>query len=73
MSRIKTPWPFILLIFLGLCVLVFSIFDVVFGWELIIVTLALYTVLIILVILLIFVRVRKKPEAIGTVEEFEKR
>jgi predicted RNA-binding Zn-ribbon protein involved in translation (DUF1610 family) len=73
MRWIKTPWPFIILSLLGLIVLVFSIFDVIYDWKLILLSIVLYIVLFILILLVIYLRSKKEIPSITTVEEFEKR
>ena len=65
--------PFIILIILGLCVMIISVFDILYDKGWIIITLASYAVLIVLIMLIFLLR-SKKGEFIevDAVEEFEK-
>jgi len=72
MSWMKSSGPFVMLLIIGLCVMVFSIFDIVYdkGWM--IISLVAFLVLIVITIILIFQKFREKQVAISSIEEFEK-
>jgi len=73
MSWIKGSGPFIILIILGLCVMIFSIYDIIFdkGWMAVILT--AYALLIIITLtVVVFLRLQKEEVFVETVEEFEK-
>ena len=72
MSGMKSSGPFLILILIGLCVMVFSIFDIIYdkGWM--IISLVAFLVLIIITIILIFLKFREKQVAVSSIEEFEK-
>jgi len=71
---LKKSWILIIFIILGLCVLIFSFCDIVFGMGLIIVAIPAYAVLILLMLILIFRRKQARivPVDLDVVEEFEK-
>jgi predicted RNA-binding Zn-ribbon protein involved in translation (DUF1610 family) len=60
------------ILILGLAVLIFSIYDIVFGKGLMIAVIAVYIVLIALIILKFF-RFKKSNIVVNTVEDFEKK
>lgn len=70
----KQLWLLILFILLGFCVLIFSVYDVVYDMGLVVVSISAYAVLIVIVIYLIFQRSKRKeaPVDMDVVEEFEK-
>ncbi|MCK4364960.1 MAG: hypothetical protein KAW45_02810 [Thermoplasmatales archaeon] len=72
MSGMKSSGPFLILIIIGLCVVVFSIFDIIYdkGWM--IISLVAFLVIIIITIILFFLKFREKQVAIISIEEFEK-
>ena len=72
MSWMKSSKPFVMLLIIGLCMIVFSIFDIVYdkGWM--IISLVTFLVIIVITILLIYQKFREKQVAIGSIEEFEK-
>lgn len=72
MSWIKESGPFVVLSILGLGVMVFSIYDIIFdkGWMLFL--LASFAVLIILVLVFIIFRYRREQVEINSIGEFEK-
>jgi len=72
MSWTKGPWPFFLLAFLGFWVMVFSIWDIVFGKGWINIIIALYVILLVLVVFVIFLRSLKTVETTDVISEFEK-
>lgn len=72
MTWIKGPWPFFLLVFFGFCVMVFSIWDVIFDKGLINVIVAFYVIILVLLIFVIFLRSLKTAATIDILEEFEK-
>lgn len=72
MSFIKSRWPLIILVLLGLCVFIITIYDTIFNKEWKIYLIASYIVLIVLLILTILLRRRKPKKQIGVVEQFEK-
>ncbi len=70
----KQSWLLIILIILGFCMLLFSLYDIIFDMELIVVSLLSYAVLIIFLIILIYIKLKRKkvPVEMDVVEEFEK-
>ena len=70
----KQSWLLILFIILGFCLLIFSLYDIIFNLGLILVSLPAYAVLILLVLLLIYLGLKRKkaPIDMDVVEEFEK-
>jgi len=75
MSWIKSKWPFFLLTFSALWIMIISIFDVIFdkGWMNIVI--AVYAIILVLVIFLIFIRsieTREETKDIDIISEFEK-
>lgn len=72
MYWIKSKWPFIIFILLSLCVFILTIYVLIFNLEWKIFLIALYTLLIIIIILTIIFRRSKKIRHIGSIEEFEK-
>ena len=74
MSWIKTNGPYTILSLLALWILIFTIYDIVFGKEWIIYLLASYIVLIVLIVILAIFKTRKKTKIAYnyTFEEFEK-
>ena len=73
MSFIRDAGPFILMIIIGLGVLIFSIYDIIYDKEWIVRTFAAYALIFVILIILIIYRLRKKEVNFVTVEEFEKR
>ncbi len=71
---LKKSWLIILFIVLGLCLFIFSFYDIVFNLGLIVISLLSYGVLIFLLIFLIYKRSKTKivPIDMDVVEEFEK-
>ena len=73
MSWFKEAGLFYLLIILGLCVLIFSIYDIIFDKGLIIVVLPIYAVILIVTIIAILLKSQKDVKlTTDVVEEFEK-
>ena len=70
----KQSWLLLILLILGFCMLLFSLYDIIFNMELIVVSLLAYAVLIIFVIILIYIKLKRKivPVEMDVVEEFEK-
>lgn len=70
----KQSWLLIFFILLGFCLLVFSLYDIIFDLGLIVVSLPAYTVLILLVLIIIYLGLKRKkvPIDMDVVEEFEK-
>jgi predicted RNA-binding Zn-ribbon protein involved in translation (DUF1610 family) len=64
---------FSIILVLGLAVLIFSIYDIVFGKGLMIAVIAAYIVLIALYIYFKFFRFRKSDTVINTIKDFEKK
>jgi len=74
MNMKKYSWLFYLLIIVGLFVMLFSIFDIIYAKDLIYVSIGLYCAIIVIIFLMIFFGVEKKEEQPEiTIEEFEKR
>lgn len=73
MKWLRGSGPFIILIILGLCVLIFSLYDIIYAKEWIVRTFAAYGLIFLILILLIIYRLQKKEAPIISVEEFEKR
>lgn len=71
---LKKSWLLIIFIVIGLCLLIFSFYDIVYNMGLIIVAIPAYAVLILLMIYLIFRKSKTKivPIEMDVVEEFEK-
>jgi len=65
--------PFIVTIVLGLCVLVFSIYDILYGKEWMTRALAAYALVFVIIIVIFYLRLQKKETTVPTVEDFEKR
>jgi predicted RNA-binding Zn-ribbon protein involved in translation (DUF1610 family) len=72
MKWIKSLGPFIIITIIGLCIFIFSIYDIIFDKDWIVRTFASYALLLIITIIVIFLRGKKQEEYIGTLEEFEK-
>ena len=72
MRWLKGFGPFIILIILGLCVLIFSITDILLdkGWM--IRTFASYAVIVVIAIIIFTLRLKKEEVEVDVVEEFEK-
>jgi predicted RNA-binding Zn-ribbon protein involved in translation (DUF1610 family) len=68
----KSLWPFIIIIILGLCVLIYSLYDIIYDKEWMIRTFAAYALIFVIIIVLIVYRLQKKEVTIVSVEEFEK-
>ena len=72
MSWIRSSAPFGLLIILGVWVLFFSVWGIIFEKDWMIHILGAYGILLILAIVFIIVRSRKSTQTIDSMEEFEK-
>ena len=72
MKWIKSSWPFIIIIIIGLCILIFSVYDIIYDKDWMIRTFAAWGLLVIITIVVIFLRFKKEEVPEGTVEEFEK-
>lgn len=72
MRFMKSSWPFIIIIILGLCVLIYSLYDIIYDKEWMIRTFAAYALIFVIIIVLIVYRLQKKEATIVSVEEFEK-
>ena len=72
MRFMKSSWPFIIIIILGLCVLIYSLYDIIYDKEWMIRTFATYALIFVIIIVLIVYRLQKKEVTIVSVEEFEK-
>lgn len=71
---LKNSWLIIVIIIIGFCLLVFSVYDVIFNLGLIVVSIAAYLVIIFFFLFLIYKRSKTKivPVEMDVVEEFEK-
>lgn len=72
MNWMKSSGPFVILLVIGLCMVVFSIFDIVYdkGWMYI--SLGVFLAVILLTVILVFIRLREMHVSISSIEEFEK-
>ena len=72
MKWIKSSWPFVIIVIIGLCILIFSIYDITNAKDWMIRTFAAWGLLIVITIVVIFFRLKKEEAPAITVEEFEK-
>ena len=78
MEEIKMKWTreslfFTAILIMGLAVLIFSIYDIMFANGLMIAVIAAYAILIALTMILIYPRFRKGEIVVNTVKDFEKK
>jgi len=68
----KSNYPFLLLSIIGIWVLIFSIYDVLFNKEWQIFLISAYVILFIFTIIFTFLKIQKPTSSIDTIQEFEK-
>jgi predicted RNA-binding Zn-ribbon protein involved in translation (DUF1610 family) len=72
MKWVKSSWPFIIITIIGLSILIFSIYDIIYDKDWMIRTFAAWGLLVVITIVVIFFRLKKEEAPAATLEEFEK-